>query len=77
MSIILSSKGKDQLLLNGYRYRRDRFTWRCVKDNCKGRARYNGTTYETYQSHACQAPNPEEIEKLCMIIKLEKKLKLS
>ena len=69
MSIILSSKGKDQLLY-GYRYRRDRFTWRCIKDNCKGRARHNGTTYEMYQSYPCQAPNPEEIEK---VMKLEKK----
>ena len=63
MSIILSTKGKDQLLLEGYRYRRDRLTWHCVKDNCKGRIRHNGTTYEMYQSHASQASNPEEIEK--------------
>ena len=63
MSIILSTKGNDQLLFEGYRYRRDRLTWRCVKDNCKGRVRHNGTTYEMHQSHVCQAPNPEEIEK--------------
>ena len=63
MSTIFSTKGKDQLLLEDYWYRRDRLTWRCVKDNCKCRAHHNGAAYEMYQSHACQAPNPEEIEK--------------
>ena len=77
MSIILSSKGEDQLLLYGYRYRRDRFTWRCIKDNCKGRGRYNGTTYEMYQNHACQAPNPEEIEKAMYDYEIRKKAKNS
>ena len=76
MSIILSSKGKDQLLY-GYRYRRDRFTWRCIKDNCKDRARYNGTTYEMYQSHACQAPNSEETEKAMYNYEIRKKAKNS
>ena len=63
MSIVLSTKGKDQLPLESYRYRRDRLIWRCIKDNCKDRACHDGTSYEMYQSHACQAPNPEEIEK--------------
>ena len=48
MSIIQSIKAKDQLLLDGYRYRRDKLVWRCVKRNCKGRARHNGVTYEMY-----------------------------
>ena len=77
MSIILSSKDKDQLLLYGYCYRRDRFTWRCIKDNCNGRARYNRTTYEMYQSHACQAPNREEIEKAMYDYEIRKKAKNS
>ncbi|CAF1411559.1 unnamed protein product, partial [Didymodactylos carnosus] len=58
-----SIKGKDQVLLDGFRYRRDRLVWRCVKDNCKGRARYDGVMYEMYQDHICQAPDPNEIEK--------------
>ena len=48
MSVIKSIKGNDQLLLGGFRYRRDRSVWRCVKVNCKGRARYGGTTYEMH-----------------------------
>ena len=63
MSIILSTKGKDQLFLQNYWCLRDRLTPRCVKNNCKGRARHSGTTHEMNQSHACQAPNPEEIKK--------------
>ena len=63
MSTILSTEGKDQLLLEGCRYRRDRLTWRCIKDNCKDRVCHSGIAYEMYQNHACQAPNPEEIEK--------------
>ena len=39
MSLIKSSKGNDQLLLDGFRYRRDKAVWRCVKDKCKDRAR--------------------------------------
>ncbi|CAF4361066.1 unnamed protein product [Rotaria sp. Silwood2] len=31
MSLIKSIKGNDQLLLDGYRYRRDRLVWRCNK----------------------------------------------
>ena len=75
MSIIPSTKGKDQLLLEGYRCRRDRLIWYCVKDPCKGLARYNGTPYEMYQSHVCQATNPEELGNLYIVMKLEEKLK--
>jgi hypothetical protein len=63
MSIIQSIKGKDQLLFDGFRYRRDRLVWRCVKDKCKGRARYDGVVHEMYQNHICQAPDPDQIEK--------------
>ncbi|CAF1153140.1 unnamed protein product [Rotaria sordida] len=48
MSLIKSVKGKDQLLLDGYRYRR---------------ARYDDGIYTTYQDHICRAPDPDEIEK--------------
>jgi hypothetical protein len=61
MSIILSTGGKDQLLLDGFRYRRDKLIWRFVEDNCEGRAQHDGTIYEIYQSHSRQKPNPEEI----------------
>ena len=63
MSIIKSTKGNDQLLLDSFRYRRDRFVWRCIKDGCKGRARYNENSFKMYRNHICQAPNPDEIEK--------------
>ncbi|CAF3759513.1 unnamed protein product [Rotaria sordida] len=48
MSLIKSVKGKDQLLLDGYRYRR---------------ARYDDGIYTTYQDHICRAPDSDEIEK--------------
>ena len=63
MSVVQSIKGKDQLLLDGFRYRRDRSVWRCIKKNCKARARYDGNIYQNYQDHICQAPDPNEIEK--------------
>ena len=63
MSLIKSVKGKDQLLLDGYRYRRDRLAWRCITNKCKGHARYDDGIYTAYQDHVCQAPNPDEIEK--------------
>ncbi len=73
MSIILSSKNKDQLLLHGFRYRRDRLVWRCIKDKCKGRARFDGNICEAYKDHTCQAPNPEEIEKAIYNYDIRKK----
>jgi hypothetical protein len=73
MSIVQSMKGKDQLLLEGFRYRRDRLVWRCVKDNCKGRARHDGLNYIMYRNHICQAPDPNEIEKAVFIDEIRKK----
>jgi hypothetical protein len=63
MSIVQSIRDKDQLILDGSRYHRDKLVWRCVKDKCKGRARYDGLLYEMYQNHVCQAPDSDEIEK--------------
>ncbi|CAF2942003.1 unnamed protein product [Rotaria sp. Silwood2] len=63
MSLIKSSKGNDRLLLDGFRYRRERTVWRCVKDKCKGRARSDGNTFKMYQDRVCQASDPDEIEK--------------
>ncbi|CAF4752801.1 unnamed protein product [Rotaria sp. Silwood2] len=64
MSVIKSIKGSDQLLLDGFRYRRDRLVWRRVKANCKGRARHDGNIYQMYQDHICQARDPNDIENL-------------
>ena len=72
MPIIKSIKGSDQLL-DGYHYRRDRLVRRCVKANCKGRARYDGITYNMYQDHICQAPDPNEIEKALFNYEIKKK----
>ncbi|CAF4923920.1 unnamed protein product [Rotaria sp. Silwood1] len=73
MSIILSSKNKDQLLFEGFRYRRDRSVWQCIKDKYKGRARFDENIYEAYKNHTCQAPNPEEIEKAVYNYEIRKK----
>ena len=48
MSVLRSSKDKDQLLLDGFRYRRankSQSTWRCCKNNCAGRVRFDGFQY--------------------------------
>ena len=72
MSLIKSIKSKDQLL-DFYCYRRDRLVWLCVKDSCKGRARYDGVIYEMYQDRICQAANPNEIEKAVFNYEITKK----
>ena len=73
MSLIKSSKGNDQLLLDGFRYRRDKAVWRCVKDKCKGRARSDGNSFKMYQDHICQAPDPDEVEKASYNYEIRKK----
>ncbi|CAF1420378.1 unnamed protein product [Adineta steineri] len=73
MSIIQSNKSNDQLLFEGYRYRPDRLVWRCVKNKCKGRARSKGDTFEMYQDHICQAPDPDQIEKALFSHEIRKK----
>ena len=63
MSVVKSSKNKDQLLLNGYRYHRvnkSQVIWRCCKNNCAGRVRFNIIEYVKVTDHV-HAPNPEEI----------------
>ena len=74
MFVIKSIKTSDQLLLDGYRYRRDRLVWRCVKANCKSRARYDGIKYKMYQDriyvkHQIQM----KLRKLYSIMKLSRK----
>ena len=76
MSLIKSFKRNDQLLLDGFRYRRDRSVWRCVKANFKGRARYDRTTYEMYQDHEYQASDPNDIEKAPFTYEIKQKAEL-
>jgi hypothetical protein len=62
MSIIKSSKNKDQLLLDAYRYRRankSQVLWRCCRNDCAGRVRFDGIEYAKVTDHV-HAPNPEE-----------------
>ncbi|CAF3873782.1 unnamed protein product [Rotaria sordida] len=63
MSIIQSSRGKDQLLFDGFRYRRannSQVTWRCVRNNCAGRVTSRDVEYIHLNDHN-HAPNPDEL----------------
>ena len=62
MSIIKSSRNKDQLLLEGFCYRHAKTSqtiWRCGKNSCAGRVCFADTRYITVTDHN-HAPNPEE-----------------
>ena len=63
MSIVKSSKNKDQLSLDGYRYHRSnksQVIWCCCKNNYAGRLRFDGIEYVKVTDHA-HAPNSEDI----------------
>ena len=63
MSIVKSSKNRDQFLLDGYRYRRtneSQVIWHYCKNNCACRVRFDETEYVKVTDHV-HAPNPEEI----------------
>jgi predicted metal-dependent phosphoesterase TrpH len=63
MSIIQSSRGQDQLLVDGFRYRRannSQLTWRCVRNNCAGRITSHDIEYIHLTDHN-HAPNPDEL----------------
>lgn len=73
MSIVKSSKGKDQLLFEGFRYRRAnkrQVTWRCVRNSCSGCITLRNDKYLilTDQIHA---QNPEEL------VSIERKAKIN
>ena len=54
MPIISSSKDKDQLLLDGFRYRRankSQSIWCCCKNNYAGRMRFDGFQYVPVTGH--------------------------
>ena len=66
MEIIASTKGKPQLLYNGFSYRRERIladneteSWRCVNSKCKGRLQVNGDDVREVTEHS-HTPNPAE-----------------
>ncbi|CAF1510134.1 unnamed protein product [Adineta ricciae] len=62
MSIIKSSKNQDKLLLDGFSYRRSNNSqsiWRCCKNKCAGRVRFEGGKYTETTAHV-HAPNLEE-----------------
>ena len=63
MSLVQSCKGKNQFLLNGFRYHHSKKSliyWRCVKNNCDKRAMFNGTQYVKLNNHM-HPPNPDEV----------------
>lgn len=62
MPIVKSSRNQDQLLLDGYRYRRTNNSpciWRCCKNSCADRVRSNGSQYIHVTDHS-HTPVPEE-----------------
>ena len=63
MSIVKSSKNKDQLLPDGYRYRRantSQVIWRCCKNSSADRSHFDGKEYVKIMDHV-HASSPEEI----------------
>ena len=62
MSIIKSSKNQDQLLLDGYCYRRAKTSetiWRCGRNNCADSVCFDDMKYVTVTNHN-HAPNPDQ-----------------
>jgi hypothetical protein len=74
MSIVQSIRGKDQLVLNEFRYRQDRLVWHCIEDNCRERARFEKVSYEICQDHIDQASNPNETEKALYVHEIRQKV---
>ncbi|CAF3661652.1 unnamed protein product [Rotaria socialis] len=62
MSIVKSSKNKNHLLLDGFRYRsanKSESIWRCYKNSSAGRVRFDSLQYLKVTDHV-HAPCPEE-----------------
>jgi len=79
MSIIQSSKGKDQLLLDGFRYRRankSQTTWRCVRGGCAGRVTFDSMEYTILTDHN-HVPNPDELISIEFKAKVNKRAETS
>ncbi|CAF4496803.1 unnamed protein product, partial [Didymodactylos carnosus] len=62
-TIIKSVRDADQLLCDGYRYRRDKSRWRCVNAHCIGRAGVTQLGFYQLASSHTHAPNPEDVAK--------------
>ncbi|CAF4453849.1 unnamed protein product, partial [Didymodactylos carnosus] len=62
-AIIKSVRDADQLLCDGYRYRRDKSRWRCVNAHCIGRAGVTQLGFYQLASSHTHAPNPEDVAK--------------
>ncbi|CAF2102258.1 unnamed protein product [Rotaria magnacalcarata] len=63
MSIVKSSKNKNHLLLDGFRYcsaNKSESIWRCYKNSCAGRVCFDGLQYLKVTDHV-HAPCPEEL----------------
>ena len=63
MSIVKFSQNRNQLLLDGYRYRRGnkpQIIWRRCKNNCAGLLCFDGIEYVKVTDHA-HTSNPKEI----------------
>jgi hypothetical protein len=79
MSIIESSKGKDQLLVNGFRYRRankSQITWRCVHGNCAGRVTFDNMECIILTDHN-HVPNPDGLISIEFKAKVNKRAETS
>jgi len=79
MSIIQSSKGKDQLLVDGFRYRRankSQTTWRCVRGKCAGRLTFDNMEYNLLTDHN-HVPNPDELISIEFKAKVNKRAETS
>ena len=78
-AIVHSSKGKDQLLVDGFRYRRankSQTTWRCVRSNCAGRVTWDNAECITTTDHN-HTPNPDELLSIEFRAKINKRAETS
>jgi len=62
MSTVKSAKGKDQLLLDGYRYRHvnnSQCIWRYCRNDCAGHVLFDDGKYNKITDYI-HTPNPDE-----------------
>ena len=78
MERILSEKGREHILLNGYCYRLDRKlrnekeSWRCTQDTCRGRIHVNGSSWDEVMMHT-HVPQPATSAMKKMVANLREK----
>ncbi|CAF3401466.1 unnamed protein product [Rotaria socialis] len=74
MSIVKSSKNKNHLLLDGFRYRsanKSESIWRCYKNSCAGRVRFDGLQYLKCSAVASYYPPRRIINEALTIVSKE------